>query len=422
VPRFFGLVMILLCVPASMVAQQPQPANPQNAAPSARLKVFLDCDFCFEDYIREEVDIVEYVRDPREADVHVIVTSSETGSGGRERAVALLGLGRFKGIDFKLRALSESGDSEDTQRQRLATAITIGLLNYISSDGLGGNLQVEVQQSSQVAAKGAVDDRWNQWVFSLRGGVSMTGEESSRELDLSGSVGADRITDRWKITMGFDVDYQREDFDLDEDEPLRAIRNEREFDWLVVRSVNDHWSFGAQGMVDSSSFDNFALRFSGAPAVEFNFFPYSAYTRRQLRMNYSIGPYRARYVEETLFFKTSETLTRQQASITLDQREPWGSLQAELEFANFLPGFDRHRLQLEADLNLRIARGLSLSIEGGASRLRDQLAIPRRGVTAEEVLLRLRRLRSGYEYALQVGLNYTFGSIFNTIVNPRFGR
>jgi hypothetical protein len=418
--RWCPLVFILLCiVPRPLFAQQ---AEQQTAAQSPRLKVFLDCQQCFGDYIREEVDLVEYVRDPSEADVHVIVTTSETASGGLERSVALLGLGRFNGTDFKLRALSQSGDSEDTQRQRLATAITIGLLNYISIDGLSGNLQVEVDQGSQVAPAGSADDPWNQWVVSLQGSVSMTGEESSRELDLGGQIGADRITDAWKITTGVEIDYQREDFDLDEDSPLRAIRNEREFDWLVARSVNDHWSFGAAGSIDASSFNNIALRFSGGPGVEYNFFPYSAYTRRQLRMNYFIGPYRARYVEETLFFKTSETQTQQLASVTLDQREPWGSLQAELEYANFLPGLDRYRLQLEGDMNLRIARGLSLSLEGSASRLRDQLAIPRRGVTPEEVLLRLRRLRSGYEYSLEVGLTYTFGSIFNTIVNPRFGR
>lgn len=414
--RRCATVLCFLCSSPWLVSAQ------QDAAPTARLKVFLDCQRCFGDYIREEVDIVEYVRDPREADVHVIVTRSETGSGGRERSVALLGLGRFRGTDFKLRALSESGDSEDTQRQRLATAITIGLLNYISGDGLNSNLRVEVEQGSQVAAPGSADDPWKQWVVSLQGSVSMNGEESSRELNLGGQIGADRITDTWKITAGLEIDYQREDFDLDEDNPLRAIRNEREFDWLVARSVNDHWSLGAAGSLESSSFNNLALRFSGGPGVEYNFFPYSAYTRRQLRMNYFIGPYRARYVEETLFFKTSDTLTQQLASMTLDQREPWGSLQAELEYSNFLPGLDRYRLQLEADMNVRIARGLSLSVEGAVSRLRDQLAIPRRGVTPEEVLLRLRRLRSGYEYNLQVGLTYTFGSIFNTIVNPRFGR
>ncbi len=98
---------------------------------NGRLKVYLDCNDCFGDYIREEVDMVEYVRDPAEADVHIIVSRADTASGGVEQAVALIGLGRFKGMNFNLRAISQSGDTEDTQRQRLATAITIGLLNYL---------------------------------------------------------------------------------------------------------------------------------------------------------------------------------------------------------------------------------------------------------------------------------------------------
>jgi hypothetical protein len=115
-------------------------------------------------------------------------------------------------------------------------------------------------------------------------------------------------------------------------------------------------------------------------------------------------------------------MAQQQASVTLDQREPWGTLQAEIEYQTFIPQPSRYNIQLEGDINIRLARGLSLSIEGSTSRLRDQLSIPLEEATDEEVLLRLRRLQSGYEYNLQIGLTYTFGSIFNTIVNPRFGQ
>jgi hypothetical protein len=38
------------------------------------------------------------------------------------------------------------------------------------------------------------------------------------------------------------------------------------------------------------------------------------------------------------------------------------------------------------------------------------------------VLLRLRRLQSGYEYSVGASLTYTFGSIFSSVVNPRFGQ
>lgn len=413
----FAAFMCACLIPSALIAQ------PQGApAADSRLRVYLDCDNCFGDFIREEVDMVEYVRDPGEADVHVIVSSSETGSGGRERAVAFLGGGRFKGTDFKMRAVSQSGDTEDTQRQRLATVIKIGLLNYLSIDGVAGGLTVDVEQAAQAGQGGPATDRWNHWVMSLQGQVAMSGEESNRDLNLSAEVGADRITDTWKVTMGLEAEYQREDFDLDEDEPRRAIRKERDFDALVARSLNDHWSIGGRTSIDSSSFENIAFRTFLAPAVEYNFFPYSQYTRRQLRLGYAIGPYRARYAEETIFFKTSDAMMQQQASIALDQREPWGSLQAELEYSTFLPQPSRYRLQLEGDVNVRLARGLSLSIEGSTSRIRDQLSIPLRGITLEEVLLRLRQLRSGYEYDVQIGLTYTFGSIFNTLVNPRFGQ
>ena len=243
-----------------------------------------------------------------------------------------------------------------------------------------------------------VEDPWNHWVFSLNGAVSLDGEESSRQANVSGAIGVDRITEMWKLTFGAELDYEREDFDLDEEAPLRAVRKEREINGLAVRSLTDHWSLGAEVEIEASTFNNIALAWFGAPAIEYNLFPYSAYTRRQLRMNYAIGPYRAGYVEPTLYGKLAETLTRQVAAVVLDRRERWGSLEARFEASNYLPGLDRHRLEVEGDMTIRLARGLSLSVEGTAARLRDQLAIPRRDATEEEVLLELRQLQTGHEY------------------------
>jgi hypothetical protein len=398
-------------------------AQPSQLQPGSEIRVFLDCrNDCFQDFMRDEIEFVEYVRDPREADVHVIVTTSTTGAGGRERAVSLIGNGRFAGIDHQLRATTEAGDSEDQQRRMLANAITIGLLNYQVAGGIGRDLSVDVRVGDAGAKPAPADDPWNNWVMSLRGTMSFQGEETSRETQWTAELGADRITDLWKITVGAEFDYSREDFDLDEEEPLRATRDERELDSLVVRSIDDHWSFGTMGQFESSTFNNLDGQVYLAPAIEFNVFPYSAYTRRQLRLNYSVGPYRAWYNEETLYGKFEDTLGRHEASVTLDQREPWGSLEVRFEASSFLPGLDRHRLELESDVSIRLARGLSFTVEGVATRLRDQLSLPKRNATDEEVLLRLRQLQSGYEYELQVGLTYTFGSIFNTIVNPRFGQ
>jgi hypothetical protein len=146
------------------------------------------------------------------------------------------------------------------------------------------------------------------------------------------------------------------------------------------------------------------------------------YTRRQFRVLYSVGVERSTYFEETLFGKFEETLTGQEISATYEQREPWGTLQGRVLATNFFPGFDRHRLEVDGEVDIRITRGLSVNLEASASRIRNQLSLPRRDASPEEVLLRLRQLRSGFETRVEFGLEYRFGSRFAAIVNPRFGQ
>ena len=53
--------------------------------------------------------------------------------------------------------------------------------------------------------------------------------------------------------------------------------------------------------------------------------------------------------------------------------------------------------------------------------LYDQIALPKQGASAEEILLRIRQLETNYSYSVGMGFSYSFGSIFTSIVNPRFG-
>jgi hypothetical protein len=412
-----GVAGLLFVWPAA--AQDSTPPAPSDAS---ILRIFLDCDFCFEDFVREEIDFVEFVRDRYEADVHVLITSAGTGSGGEETTVSLLGLGRFAGTDHVLKSLTLAGESEDRERRSIATAIKVGLLHYITNSGVQGELEVDVDLGTQRRDLFPVEDPWNHWVFSLSGDASLDGEESNRELTLNASLSVDRVTDNWNISLAGLFNHEKEDFDLDEDEPFSSTQREREFRWLTVKSLGEHWSAGALGTLRSSTFNNTSLEVSASPAIEFNLFPYSEYNRRQLRILYSIGPSRFRYYEETLFGRTQETLTRQELSVSLDQEEPWGEIEARFEASNYFPGFSRNRLDFDGEISISVARGLEFDIEGGATRLRDQLSIPRRDATPEEVLLELRELQSAYEYRFSMGFTYTFGSIFSTIVNPRFGQ
>jgi hypothetical protein len=406
-------------------------AGQQASATSGRLRVFLDCptrqddeagEGCFEDFLREDVEIVDYVRDRADADVHVLVTRAVTSARGTEFTLSFLGQAARASLSRTLTITTEASDSEDEVRRRLASALTLGLLGFVASDALPDGLQVSAELSATEAVVAADADPWNRWIISVNGFGEVEAEESTRESDWGLSVGADRITPDWKISIGAEFNQSSEAFDLEEGDTIEAETRSREMSWLVVRAAGEHWSFGGRGQLRSSTFDNTELDVELAPAVEWNFFPYSMYTRRQLRIQYSAGAAFRRYYEVTLFDKTEETRGRQSMSTTYEQREPWGTLQGRLEFSNYFPGLSTNRLSIEGEVNLRIARGLSFTMDASASRIRDQLSLPRRGATPEEVLLRQRQLSSGFETRVDLGITYQFGSRFASIVNPRFGQ
>jgi hypothetical protein len=418
-----GVFAVCCLVTSTARAQTPVPTQPTApASQAARLRVYLDCSDCFPDFLREEIRWVDFVRQREDADVHLLTTSSETGGGGREIALRFVGNNRFKDVNQELRTVSPPADSEDAQRRQVLRVVTVGLLGYVAREGLPAELALTVRSSKPEGPQGPVRDPWNFWVFNLQSGGSIDAEETARQWDWSADINADRVTELWKVSIGGSFEEEIEEFDLDEEEPLKVTRRERSVDWFIARGLNQHWSVGFTGDVSSSTFGNIKFQTAVAPTIEFSVFPYSQYVSRQLRLEYLIGVERSKYNEITLFGKLEDSLGRHEAQVTLDQRQTWGSLQAFVEFGQYLHDFSKYRLEVGGEVSLRLARGLELELDGSASRVRDQISLPRRDATPEEVLLRLRELQSGYEVSFSIGLSYTFGSIFNNIVNPRFGR
>jgi hypothetical protein len=417
---------VLLCVLYDTDATAQTPA-PSTQAPTAtgpdtagRLRVYLECD-CFQEYLRDQLEWVDFVRQPQDADVHILSSTRETGGGGSELVLRFVGRGRFDAVDTELRVISQAAETENVRRTQVLRTTTVGLLGYLARENLpaGLDLSVRAADTGQPAAAPA-QDPWNLWVFSVSTGTSFEAEEANRELQWDVNASADRVTDEWKIAFGAQLDEQRQTFDLDEADPLEVSRTERGVEWFVARGLGPHWSVGFDGEVESSTFDNTRFSASTAPAVEFSIFPYRDYATRQFVIQYSAGIQHAKYTEVTLFDRLEETRARHELSANLDQRQPWGSLEAGIEWSQYLHDPARYRLEVDAEISLRVVRGLSVNVEGNASRIRDQLSLPRRSATSEEVLLQLRELQSGYEVSFSMGVSYSFGSLFNNVVNPRF--
>jgi len=389
----------------------------KNYLQEQAVKVYLDVSGRFQEYIKTEITFVNYVRDRKEAQVYIMMTTRQTGAGGAEYTIKLIGQQDFKHVNDTVKFVSRQMDSEDMVRRGIVRVLKQGLMHYVEKTPLAEYIEISYRGLSK--PEDAVDN-WNYWVFNIDLDTDFSGEASKERHSLEASLAADRVTAESKISMGAGYDYMKRVYDFGENVYL-SISHSKYFRGLYVKSLTDHWSAGMYANISSSSYTNDLLSADLAPAVEYNIFPYSDYTRREFRLLYRVAWNNVRYEEETIYDKIRETLFYQSLSATFEFKERWGSLSASLLGLNYLHDLSKNRLDFSCYLNLRIFKGLSFNISGDISMIHDQLSLPKRGATKEEILLHRKQIATDYDYYVSTGFRYTFGSIYSNVVNPRFG-
>ncbi len=402
-----------------------RPALTQEVARD--LRVYFDCNaFCDGNYIRTETPWVAFVRDRTDADVHLLITSAGTGAGGQQYTLNFIGVGAFAGRSDTLRYVHRPGETDDRRRRGLTRTIHLGLAPFVARTQAALRLRMELEPDSEVAraAETRASDPWKSWVFELDAYGSIRKRERQSSLEWGGAFDGRRITARWKFGASADMEFDESRFVLDEDSlenEIVTLRESYRGGAVLVRSHGAHWGSGMQASLSSSTFSNTTFGFRVAPAVEYSLFPYDEFTRRQLTFQYSIGLSSFRYREMTIFGKLEETRPTHALVIGYDVNQPWGSAEATLETSRYIDNSSQWRGNIGGRVEVRIARGFSLEVGGRGSLIRDQLSIAAREATSEEILLELRDLQTDYRYDAWVGIGYTFGSIFSSVVNPRFG-
>ena len=170
----------------------------------------------------------------------------------------------------------------------------------------------------------------------------------------------------------------------------------------------------------NSVFNNYQFYVDIQPGVEYNFFPYSKSSKKQFVLSYKIGNRYNKYYETTIFNKEDELLWKHTALAGSSFREKWGSISANVEYNSFLHDTSLNEFNVYINTNIRLFKGFSLNLFGLYGITHNQINLSAEGATLEEMLLQQRQIRSGYNYYGSVGINYSFGSIYNTIVNSRF--
>ena len=113
----------------------------------------------------------------------------------------------------------------------------------------------------------------------------------------------------------------------------------------------------------------------------------------------------------------------QELSTRLRYDQRWGRIDIRLSGSHYFHDSSINRVEINPSFNVRVMRGLSVSVSGRYRIINDQLSLQLPGDVDPddpESIIRGVQRPTSYDYYFSFGLSYTFGSIYNNVVNSRF--
>jgi hypothetical protein len=413
---FFALVLISISI--LLNAQETNPTDTEAVRKNS-INLFIDCGNCDIEHFKNEITFVNYVRDRKESDVQIIITEMGTGSGGTEFTLTFYGHNKFEGFNDTLSFPLPANYTDDEKRTAQINMIKLGLVSYVAKTPMGKNLSVVYDNPNKDEEEKIVEDKWKSWVFESNISGYSNGDDVYNNNNLWTRFNISKVTPDIKIEFSYNNNYSESIYRLTDD-TIKTYTNSNYISLLTVKSINEHWSYGGFANVYGNSYSNIDLGVSIAPAIEYNLFKYSEATTKQLRFLYRAGYKRMNYIDTTIYDKTEENLFYQHLSINFEYVKQWGSIGCSLYGQSYFHDFSKNNVGINLSTDIRLFKGLSLRVSGGYSQNRDQLALRKEETSTEDILLRQKEVATNYHFWASYGLTYTFGSIYNNVVNPRF--
>lgn len=417
---YFFIFPIFISTPAL-----PQQTDNQNE----RLKVFVDCSntWCDQTFIKTEINIVDFMLDRLNADVHILITSNNTGGGGRQYQMIFYGQNRFNTLCDTIIYNVEANNTEAESRELLLKYFKLGLVPFITRTGLVSGITISMKQDAiskkKFLGNAGKKDPWNYWVITLSTDGNISSEQSYKSYGYNGNLSVSRITEDLKVGFSMYGSNNSATYIFETDSSLDKFVAKNSYyglDNYFVKSINNHWSAGYDFIFNNNTFSNYKSQFYIRTAVEYNIFPYHEINNRFLTVSYGIITRFNNYYDTTIYNKLKETLFAHSLQVSLALNKKWGTANAGISYSNFFNDWNLNNLGMNLSINVRITGGLSFYIYSSGGLVHDQVYLPKSGATPDEVLTRIRQLKSSYNFQSRFGISYRFGSKLNNFVNPRF--
>ncbi len=378
-----------------------------------KLKAYIDCR-CDENYLKQETSFLEYVRDQDLADIEIFVRDERNPTGSRSFEIKIDGNNDYEEISSSTVAVGYANDTSSTLRDKLLNKLKLALVPFLDK----GNYNLKVDIDSNFEDLSANDDKWKNWVFELSGSYNNDKEESRQTNRYEIEFEIDKLTEDWRIGMELKRNESNRKF-FSEDDVYTSNRKSTSFNGRIVRSISDHFSAGAFFGLYQNTYENVDLNRYIAPAIEYSFYPYEDVLSKEITLAYRVGVGKRNYIEKTIYGFEKQKLSSQTLSLNIRFRQKWGNISSYLNATQFLNDGSKKRFSLRSDLDIRVYEGLAVRLSGNINLIREQYNLAAGSTSIEDLLLQQRQIATDYRTNFSVGLSYTFGSIYNSIINTR---
>ena len=388
-----------------------------------KVKIYLDCSWsCDYDFLQREMSYVDFYRDAKTANLHIIVKGERSSTGGEIVTFRFIGIEEFKGVENTLLLDVPPNTSDNDERLLYLEMLKKGIYAYIIRTSDKDNVSISFGETDKEDVKKEEKDKWNNWTFETSIGGYFSGQESYSNSNSYMSLSANRITAESKFTSSFSFNSSVSKYKFETDPDVTVENKSKYANMTYVKSKGEHFSIGAKANYSQATFMNYDGSYKFSPCVEYNLFPYSESSEHRLSLLYGVSANHNDYTDTTVYLKTSENFASHLFEFTYNNEQTWGSFNFSIRGNQILDKDDlrKYNVRISSRADWKITKGLSLNYSASFNFDRAQIHIPLSGVTYEEIILRQKELESNYFYYMYFGISYTFGSMKNNVVNPRF--
>lgn len=392
-----------------------------------KLKVFIDCNSggCDFSYIKSEVKVVDFLLDRIASDVHVLITSQRTGSGGKQFQMIFYGQNRYHNykdtLHFRVSAMSTGVEVRD----QMVHYLMLGLAPLVAKTAYASEVDIAMMTTKEENTEPVAPtvDKWNYWVVKPEVSGYFNYDKVYKNTQLSTDLTVGRTTDMLKLYFNVYYNINNSLYQYEDTSGLTKLYVKNKNYGLyhnLVKTVSNHWSIGYKASIFNKTFSNYRRRLYLNPAIEYNIFNYHEVNNKFFVLRYGIDAANNVYYDTTIYNKTSETLFGQVFSAAVTFNKVWGSFNSGIYYHTFFNDIALSNLSMNLNLQARLTGSLSLNIYTWGSIAHDQLNLAKGEATPEDVLSRRRQLGSSFNFNTALGMSYRFGSKLNNFVNPRF--